>query len=99
MTAGGRLAALVGPGPIAVNSLHWQAIDRPAERLVVEGRAPDGTIEAVSVRDAAGFALGVQWHPEFKPLENPVSRQLFGAFGAAAGIRAAARRSGRQKAA
>ncbi len=71
VTPGGRLAALVGPGPIAVNSLHWQAIDRPAERLVVEGRAPDGTIEAVSVRDAAGFALGVQWHPEFKPLENP----------------------------
>jgi len=91
VTPGGRLAALVGPGPIDVNSLHWQAIDRPAERLAVEGRAPDGTIEAVSVRDAAGFALAVQWHPEFRPLENPVSRQLFAAFGDAARARAARR--------
>jgi putative glutamine amidotransferase len=92
VTPGGRLAALVGPGPIDVNSLHWQAIDRPADRLVVEGRAPDGTIEAGSVRDAAGFALAVQWHPEFRPLENPVSRRLFAAFGDAARARAAARR-------
>jgi putative glutamine amidotransferase len=98
VTAGGRLAALVGPGPIAVNSLHWQAIDRPAERLTVEGQAPDGTIEAVSVRDATGFALAVQWHPEFRPLENPVSRQLFAAFGDAARARAA-RRARRSRAA
>jgi putative glutamine amidotransferase len=99
VTQGGRLAALVGAGPIAVNSLHWQAIDRPADRLTIEGRAPDGTIEAVSVRDATGFALAVQWHPEFKPLDNPVSRQLFAAFGAAARTRAAARRTRRPKAA
>ena len=98
VTPGGRLAALVGPGPIDVNSLHGQAIDRPAERLAVEGRAPDGTIEAVSVPDAAGFALAVQWHPEFRPLENPVSRQLFAAFGDAARARAA-RRARRPRAA
>ncbi len=27
--------------------------------------AEDGTVEAVSVRDSAGFAVGVQWHPEY----------------------------------
>ena len=39
--------------------------------------------------DAAGFALAVQWHPEWQVLENPWSRRLFAAFGAAARARAA----------
>ena len=64
-----------------VNSLHGQGIARLADGLVAEGRAPDGTIEAVRVKDARGFALGVQWHPEWKYWENPVSLKLFGAFG------------------
>jgi putative glutamine amidotransferase len=50
---------------------------------VAEGRAPDGTIEAVRVKDAKAFALGVQWHPEWKYWENPVSLKLLGAFGEA----------------
>jgi putative glutamine amidotransferase len=74
---------LDGAGTIQVNSLHAQAIDRLAEGLLVEARAPDGTIEAVSVRTAPGFALAVQWHPEWRVLENPTSRRLFAAFGAA----------------
>ena len=81
VTSGGRLAALVGPGPIDVNSLHWQEIDRPAERLTVEGRAPDGTIEAVSAPNAPGFVLGLQWHPEWRYAENPASMAIFRAFG------------------
>jgi putative glutamine amidotransferase len=68
---------------IQVNSLHAQGIDRLADRLSVEASAPDGTIEAVAVRDARGFALAVQWHPEWRVLENPTSRRLFAAFGAA----------------
>ena len=32
---------------------------------------------------APGFALAVQWHPEWRVLENPTSRRLFAAFGAA----------------
>jgi putative glutamine amidotransferase len=91
VTPGGRLAALVGPGPIDVNSLHWQAIDRLAPGLAVEAEAPDGTIEAVSVRDAKEFALGVQWHPEFRASANRESRALFAAFGEAARARAARR--------
>lgn len=91
----GEFARIIGTTRIEVNSLHWQAIERVADRLVVEGRAPDGVIEAVSVRDAKTFALGVQWHPEYRALENPVSLALFRAFGAAARERAAARRAGR----
>ena len=74
---------LDGAGMIQVNSLHAQAIDRLAEGLVVEARAPDGTIEAVSVENAPNFALAVQWHPEWRVLEYPTSRRLFAAFGAA----------------
>jgi hypothetical protein len=55
-----------------VNSLHWQGIASPADRIIVEGRADDGVIEAVSLKDHAGFALGAQWHPEFRVTENAI---------------------------
>ena len=68
---------------LPVNSLHNQGIARLAPRLIAEGWAPDGTVEAVRVRDARGFALGVQWHPEYDWESDPVSRSLFEAFGKA----------------
>jgi putative glutamine amidotransferase len=92
LTPGGRLQALLGGATrIEVNSLHAQGIDRLAPGLAVEALAEDGTIEAVSVTGAEGFALAVQWHPEWHVLENPVSRRLFAAFGDAARARAAAK--------
>jgi putative glutamine amidotransferase len=45
--------------------------------------AEDGTIEAIRIADAPGFALGVQWHAEYDPQRNPINRKLFQAFGAA----------------
>ncbi|MGH7041202.1 MAG: gamma-glutamyl-gamma-aminobutyrate hydrolase family protein, partial [Acetobacteraceae bacterium] len=77
----GQLAALLGTNEIMVNSLHAQAIDRPAPGLVVEALAPDGTIEAVRVAAARGFAFGVQWHPEWGYADNKASLALFRAFG------------------
>jgi len=71
-----------------VNSLHSQGIDRLGAGLLVEGRAPDGVIEAVRVAGARSFALAVQWHPEWKVMSNEFSRALFAAFGAAARARA-----------
>jgi len=92
---GGPLAAMAAAagiaGPLMVNSLHWQGLDRLGDRLVVEAEAEDGTPEAVSVQGCRSFALGVQWHPEYKAWENPFSRQLFEAFGQAARARAAGR--------
>jgi putative glutamine amidotransferase len=88
---GGLLAGLWGVPEVMVNSLHAQGIDRPAPGLAVEARAPDGLIEAVRVKEAAAFALGVQWHPEWKVRENAFSLALFTAFGDAARERAAAR--------
>lgn len=81
LEAGGAFEKLLGTRTIRVNSLHGQGIDRLADALIAEGRAPDGTVEAVRVRDARAFALGVQWHPEWKYWENETSRKLFGAFG------------------
>lgn len=77
------LPALGGDLSFEVNSLHSQGIDRLAPGLRVEAMAPDGTIEAVSLQGAKTFLLGVQWHPEWKYSENPVSREIYAAFGAA----------------
>ena len=78
------LAKLAGGEGLGVNSLHNQGIARLAPRLVAEAWAPDGTIEAVRVRDAPGFALGVQWHPEYDWQHDAASRGLFELFGRAA---------------
>lgn len=80
---GSLLAAITERAAIEVNSLHSQGIDRLADGLIPEAVAPDGTIEAVRVRDARSFALGVQWHPEWKVRENESGMRLFQAFGQA----------------
>ncbi len=81
---GGVFARLLGVEEIMVNSLHGQGIELPAPGIEIEGFAPDGTPEALVVKDAPGFAIAVQWHPEWRAAEDPVSRALFRAFGEAA---------------
>lgn len=90
----GVFARLFGSAEIRVNSLHGQGILELGHRIVAEGVAEDGTIEAIRFRDARGFALGVQWHAEYDPQTNPVNRALFRAFGDAARAYRAARSSG-----
>jgi putative glutamine amidotransferase len=92
---GGKFARILGKTETMVNSLHWQGIARPAERLVVEGRADDGVIEAVSIKDYAGFCLGTQWHPEYHAHANPDSMALFKAFGEACRARRQQRLGGK----
>ena len=79
----GQLARLLEADTIMVNSLHEQAIDRVADGLEVEAVAEDGTVEAVRVRDAKGFAFGVQFHPEWHWATDRASRAIFEAFGEA----------------
>jgi putative glutamine amidotransferase len=83
LTPGGAFATILGRETIRVNSLHGQGILKLGKRVVVEGVAEDGTIEAIRIADAVGFALGVQWHAEYDPQRNPVNRALFQAFGKA----------------
>lgn len=92
LAPGGLLQRLAGGAErVAVNSLHGQGVKRLAPGLRVEARAPDGLIEAFVAEDAAAFALAVQWHPEWKVMDNDFSRALFAAFGDAARGRAARR--------
>jgi putative glutamine amidotransferase len=83
LTPGGAFATLLGCDRIKVNSLHGQGILQPGKRVVIEGIAEDGTIEAIRIADAPNFALGVQWHAEYDPQKNPINRKLFEAFGEA----------------
>jgi putative glutamine amidotransferase len=83
LVAEGFFAKLLGRETIRVNSLHGQGILEPGERVVVEGVAEDGTIEAIRIAGAPSFALGVQWHAEYDPQCNAINRALFEAFGAA----------------
>ena len=81
LVPGGVFARILGSESIRVNSLHGQGILEPGRRVVVEGVAEDGTIEAIRIADAPGFALGVQWHAEHNAHANVVNRALFQAFG------------------
>lgn len=91
LTPGGWLARLSDDRRLRVNSLHSQGVQTLGKSLVVEARAPDGVIEAFRVADAPSFALGVQWHPEWKFKDNAFSRALFAAFCEAARERARSR--------
>jgi putative glutamine amidotransferase len=83
-TEGGVFHRLFGAAEVMTNTLHGQGIKREGAHIAVDGWAPDDTPEALFVRDAPGFALAVQWHPEWNAANDPVSRPLFEAFGAAA---------------
>jgi putative glutamine amidotransferase len=78
----GLLAKLSGQSQAKVNSLHHQGIDRLATGLKAEAHAPDGQIEAVSMPGAKAFLLGVQWHPEWRFTQDPLSLAIFQGFGA-----------------
>ncbi len=91
LTPGGLLHRLWGQTEAEVNSLHWQAVRELGRGLEVEATAPDGTIEAVSLPEAPGFVLSVQWHPEYKVWDCALSMTLFEAFGHAVHRRAEAR--------
>jgi len=81
LTSGGLLAGIIGKQHLAVNSLHHQGVDRLGDGLLVEATADDQLVEAFRVDGAPGFNLAVQWHPEWKPAENPDSTAIFNAFG------------------
>jgi putative glutamine amidotransferase len=83
LIADGKFARIFGKNLIRVNSLHGQGVLEPGQRVIIEGVAEDTTVEAISIADAKGFALGVQWHAEYDPQTNPVNKMLFEAFGEA----------------
>lgn len=81
LVEGGVLHKLAGTTTVMVNSLHSQGVARLPEGVTVEAVADDGLIEAFSVDGVPGFAMAVQWHPEWRVTENEFSMKIFGAFG------------------
>ncbi|MDA5556389.1 gamma-glutamyl-gamma-aminobutyrate hydrolase family protein [Shimia sp. MMG029] len=79
----GPFHKLMGAREVLTNTLHGQGIKRPGSRVIIDGYAPDGTPEAIYIKDAPGFTMSVQWHPEWQAGVDPVSRPLFEAFGEA----------------
>jgi putative glutamine amidotransferase len=77
----GLLAGIVGRTEFEVNSVHGQGIKVLAPGLRAEAHAPDGLVEAFTRPQAPGFNLCVQWHPEWRAADNPVSMQILRAFG------------------
>ncbi|MBB5189698.1 putative glutamine amidotransferase [Silvimonas terrae] len=79
----GKLAGWYKAGEVTVNSLHNQGVQQLAPSAQVEAIAPDGLVEAFSVKGAKSFAFAVQWHPEWLFANSPLSVAMFEAFGAA----------------
>ncbi len=75
------LAKITGKKTLKVNSTHHQSVKSVGEGVAVEGRSPDGLIEAISLTPPSGsWVVGVQWHPEaLYPTDEP-SRKLFARF-------------------
>ena len=83
-TQGGVFHEVLGKPKVRTNTLHGQGIKVAGPRVIIDGFAEDGTPEAIYIKDAPGFTLAVQWHPEWDAKNDPVSRPLFERFGAAA---------------
>lgn len=60
---GSLLSGIIKKRQIRVNSFHHQAVKKTGAGFRVAACAPDGTVEAIEALE--GFALGVQWHPEY----------------------------------
>jgi len=76
----GILANLAGASSARVNSLHGQGVKTLGNGLQIEATAPDGLIEGISMPSAKAFALAVQWHPEWRVMDNPFYLSIFTAF-------------------
>jgi putative glutamine amidotransferase len=78
---GGLLEAIYPNGRAAVNSVHFQGIDRLADTLEVEAVADDGVVEAYSARPNGAPLLAVQWHPEWSADQHGPSERYFQLLG------------------
>ncbi|MGH7594160.1 MAG: gamma-glutamyl-gamma-aminobutyrate hydrolase family protein, partial [Gemmatimonadales bacterium] len=79
VSAASRLGESLGPGTIAVNSMHHQGIRDLGTGLVPTAIASDGLVEGAEL-EGSGFAVGVQWHPEIFASGEPPVGKLFEDF-------------------
>ncbi|MGL5436990.1 MAG: gamma-glutamyl-gamma-aminobutyrate hydrolase family protein [Lachnospiraceae bacterium] len=80
VTPGTLLSEIAGGHTqLNVNSMHHQAVRKPAPGLVASGHAASQLIEAVEKPDYP-FFLGVQWHPEYLWQQDGAAAELFASF-------------------
>ncbi|MEQ3697686.1 MAG: gamma-glutamyl-gamma-aminobutyrate hydrolase family protein [Pseudomonadales bacterium] len=80
LTEGGLLASFELGNTVQVNSIHEQGIKDLGQGLLIEGRAPDGLIEAIRLDSDDQFCLALQFHPEYRVKENEFYTAIFSAF-------------------
>lgn len=86
----GDVAREVFGAHVTVSCYHHQRLDRLGAGLTVVGSAEDGTPEAFELPGAAGWFLGVQWHPEDVAASVPAHQRAFDSLVAAARRRSVA---------
>ena len=64
---------------VEASCYHHQVIDTLGEGLEVIARSAQGDVEAIKI-DAAGWAFGVQWHPEDTARQDPRQLSVFQAL-------------------
>lgn len=79
LSAGSKLASILGKDRLTVRSGHHQAVGAVAPALCVAAVAEDGIVEATEHREAS-WIVGVQWHPEDTDGNASDRARLFGAF-------------------
>ena len=80
LSPGGILERAFSASSITIVSAHFQGIDQMSRELTVEATSHDGVIEGI--RPASGErVLAVQWHPEWRVVEDANSQRLFAWFG------------------
>lgn len=82
--AGTTLSRILEKPQVKVNSLHDQCVKELGRDLRVAARESNGVIQAIEHRHLP-FVVGVQWHPEFLPL-NREQRRVFHHFVEAAKV-------------
>ena len=70
---------ITGATEIKANSMHHQAIKKPADGLQVDGHSEDGIIEAMSAKDGSRI-FAVQFHPEYLSDHDAHAQRLFDHF-------------------
>jgi putative glutamine amidotransferase len=80
LVEGGYLHSCTKAGGAMVNSLHAQGINQLAPGLIIEAVAEDDLIEAYHLDDDSHFLLAVQWHPEWRVMENRFYQSVFRLF-------------------
>lgn len=81
---GSRLHSVVG-GTVQASCYHHQCLAELGTGMRAVARSEEGVVEGVEIPDAAGWFLGLQWHPEDTWGADPTQLAIFSAFVRACG--------------